>query len=120
MWHYLCHSFKRRLNDEEESDAVQEVQERFLSMGEKLGVWGKKGGWGDALKSNAEVSAMSFGVLTLSTAFNAAFLANNILEMQEGLFWMKMFWIVEQIAEDHQWRCAIFGAGELKINLTED
>jgi len=73
---------KRQLKDEEEIDAVQEVQEKFLSMGEKLGVWGKKGGWGDALKTNAEVSAMSFGVLTLSTAFNAAFLANNILEMQ--------------------------------------
>ena len=78
------------MKDEEESDAVQEVQEMFLSMGEKLGVWGKKG-WGDALKTNAEVSALSFGVLTLSTAFNAAFLANNIIEMQEGLFWMKMF-----------------------------
>ena len=75
------------MNDEEESDAVQEVQEKFLSMGEKLGVWGKKGGWGDALKTNAEVSAMSFGVLTLSTAFNAAFLANNIIEMQERLFY---------------------------------
>jgi len=79
------------LNDEEESDAVQEVQEKFLSMGEKLGAWGKKGGWGDTLKANAEVSALSFGVLTLSTAFNAAFLANNILEMQEGLFLMITF-----------------------------
>ena len=54
-------------------------------MGEKLGAWGKFAGWGDKLKANAEVSALSFGVLTLSTAFNAAFLANNIIEMQESL-----------------------------------
>ena len=62
------------------------VEEKFLSMGEKLGAWGKFAGWGDKLKANAEVSALSFGVLTLSTAFNAAFLANNIIEMQESLF----------------------------------
>ena len=86
----LCHSSKSQLN-EEENDAF-EVQEKFLSMGEKLGAWGKFAGWGDKLKANAEVSALSFGVLTLSTAFNAAFLANNIIEMQEWFIcWMTMF-----------------------------
>jgi len=70
---------KSQLNEENETS---EVEEKFLSIGEKLGAWGKFAGWGDKLKANAEVSAMSFGVLTLSTAFNAAFLANNIIEMQ--------------------------------------
>lgn len=72
--------------NEEENEAF-EVQEKFLSMGEKLGAWGKFNGWGEKLKANAEVSALSFGVLTISTAFNAAFLANNIIEMQERLFY---------------------------------
>ena len=77
------HPYQSQLNEENETS---EVEEKFLSIGEKLGAWGKFAGWGDKLKANAEVSAMSFGVLTLSTAFNAAFLANNIIEMQESLF----------------------------------
>ena len=97
-----------------------------MSIGEKLGAWGKFAGWGDKLKANAEVSAMSFGVLTLSTAFNAAFLANNIIEMQESLFSRKSGKkrLVKNLPSKNvffkNFKNGIFSLEKLKINLTED